>query len=501
MLFASFLDAGLIPFYVFTALMARMELQLATDASGKWQTLFNDDTITSKIVRATFLLGIVDGSIHLVSLLLSIYLATMFRKIARLPPDMNPLEDNLTSRHKRNKSSLVDNRFSKSTTLTNNSTHEGKEKDGLDSPTRSVPFMHTRNDSHSNISDVPAPLFSPRASRTDVSNAYYDQPRSQRSSRINLSEQSPNSASLNRQSRTVFPNLMLQDKEQTGSNQPARSPPTNLKRSPTKSSSVYSGDSNPVTRLKSTAPSLGDSNWITHPSPSTSPSPSPPRELKHLIGGNNTTKPSYAPLSQTAPFEYTTNNENHPPLGPLQMNPPTPPFNQRKIRNGGGGAGEGQGGSLVGLGTWFNHQQPQKMHPYQTQQSRALLSTSGNTSNHHSTWGPGTLGINKAKTWGEIGGGGGMLSGPTAGGRKNGNGGRYNGSAGGSAGGNGIGSNSNRDTRTRVVSRSGVEVRSGGILPHGGVRSREVSGKIMEEGRGGGGGRGGTANWSFVRID
>ncbi len=40
----------------------------------------------------------------------------------------------------------------------------------------------------------------------------------------------------------------------------------------------------------------------------------------------------------------------------------------------------------------------------------------------------------------------------------------------------------------RVVSRSGVEVRDGGILPSGGVRAREVSGKVMEEGRGMGGG-------------
>ena len=40
----------------------------------------------------------------------------------------------------------------------------------------------------------------------------------------------------------------------------------------------------------------------------------------------------------------------------------------------------------------------------------------------------------------------------------------------------------------RVVSRSGVEVRDGGILPSGGVRARVVSGKVMEEGRGAGGG-------------
>lgn len=40
----------------------------------------------------------------------------------------------------------------------------------------------------------------------------------------------------------------------------------------------------------------------------------------------------------------------------------------------------------------------------------------------------------------------------------------------------------------RVISRSGVEVGARGILPNGGVRAREVSGKVMEEGRGTGGG-------------
>lgn len=40
----------------------------------------------------------------------------------------------------------------------------------------------------------------------------------------------------------------------------------------------------------------------------------------------------------------------------------------------------------------------------------------------------------------------------------------------------------------RVVSRSGIEVRQSGILPVGGVRAREVSGKVMEEGRGDAGG-------------
>lgn len=70
--------------------------------------------------------------------------------------------------------------------------------------------------------------------------------------------------------------------------------------------------------------------------------------------------------------------------------------------------------------------------------------------------GPGIVGIGKARAWGGMGRSG----------------------AGNVSGGG------------RVVSRSGVEVRQNGILPSGGVRAREVSGKIMEEGRGG------TARWT-----
>ena len=40
----------------------------------------------------------------------------------------------------------------------------------------------------------------------------------------------------------------------------------------------------------------------------------------------------------------------------------------------------------------------------------------------------------------------------------------------------------------RVISRSGVEVKERGIYPSGGIRAREVSGKVMEEGRTGTGG-------------
>lgn len=432
MLFASFLDVGLIPFLVFSALISHTQSIEPNNAPGHWTTLFGSDQATTKIVFSTFTVSLTNGCMHLVSLIISIYLGVIFRKISQLPPDMNPLEDNLTSRHKRNKSSLFDNRMSQATTATANSQTNSKAEDPLISPPRTVPFMHTRNSSHDNITNVSHPNASPRVSRTDLAAPFYDQPPahrssrteiqepfykqpvSQRSSRINLQSQYHDSPPSHRSSHPPFHDISL---DQNPPKQMEQTPPkpiaqTSITRSPTKSSSIYS--SSTITtiasnRPRSAAPSLPDSNWITHPSPS----PSPPRELKHLRN-----KPSYQPLSQTSPFEYTNQDENMMPR-PLKMNPPTPPIQQQERR--------------------------------QNFEKRALVPGTGNVGGQ-GTWEPGTVGLGKARAWGGMG------------------------RTGGGMGGGG-----------RVVSRSGVEVREGGIFPSGGVRAREVSGKVMEEGRGTGG--------------
>ena len=448
MLFAAIIDVSLVPFYVFAALMARAECTEPVGTPNSWQTLFNDSAITYKIVYSTFLICVTCGSLHLISLLLSLYLGVLFRKISRLPPDMNPLEDNLTSRHKRNKSSILENSNNQASMATSNSGLESEIDDPLISPRRSVPFMHTRNDSGSNLSEVPHPNASPRASRSDISTSLYGQPSSERNSRTIMSSilgHPPIQGPSNLTSRTHFPILTLPNRQPTipdltekaqsrAQSTPGKQPPQDqqqtLNRSPTTSSSVYSTDTTTATnttmnaRSLSTVPSLPDNNWITHPSSSPSPSPSPPRELKNL--GK---KGAYQPLSQISPFEYTFNNENQPPYirkHPLEMNPPTPVTKQWKRR------------------------------ATQNQQ-RALTPGNGNVK-HHGNWnqGPGIVGIGKARAWR------GMAQQV---GRPNGDG--------------------------RVVSRSGVEVRGGGILPNGGVRAREVSGKLMEEGRG-------TSNWDLI---
>ncbi|KAJ5666478.1 uncharacterized protein N7477_008926 [Penicillium maclennaniae] len=137
--FASTLDLGLIPFYVFTAIIAHAEY---TEDAYHWGTMFKSTELTVDISEAMFICALANAGLHLVSLSLSIYLAVIFRKISNLPPDLNPLEDNLTARPQRSRKEInIDEKHMSSSTLA--STME----DPLIGPPRSVPFIHTRGHS------------------------------------------------------------------------------------------------------------------------------------------------------------------------------------------------------------------------------------------------------------------------------------------------------------------------------------------------------------------
>ncbi|KAJ5569451.1 uncharacterized protein N7459_008881 [Penicillium hispanicum] len=138
-LFASTLDAGLIPFYVFTAFMAHGEY---TSDAYHWGTLFGNSEVTVEVTEATFICAIVNAGLHLISLSISIFLAVIFRKISHLPPDMNPLEDNLTARPRKNRKRIDEDEKHMS-----QSTLNSAMDDPLIGSPRSVPFMHTRDQS------------------------------------------------------------------------------------------------------------------------------------------------------------------------------------------------------------------------------------------------------------------------------------------------------------------------------------------------------------------
>ena len=357
MIFAAIIDSGLVPFFVVSALMARTEYTEPSDSQGRWQTLFNTDVTSDKIFYTTFLLSVIDGSLHSISLVISIYLTIVFRKIAKLPPDANPLEDNLTSRtHKRNKSSVIDKRISEATTATANSKQNSKSEDPLIPPTRNVPFMHTRTESTHDLDNGSRPYFSPRGSRTDFSDPFYHQPYSDSSSHIKHSHspqrprsfyEQPSSNCSTRTDVRQSPNRPHSCYEQPFME---RSSPPNIPRAPTMSPSVYTNFSRPPstrppstrpgsTRPRSVAPTvMSDDNWISHPSPPGSP----PVEFQHLRTLN---KKDYAPIPQSAP---AWNNEN---FNPLELNPPTPPNFERRQRAQHAPLNQGTGNSLgFGIG-------------------------------------------------------------------------------------------------------------------------------------------------------
>lgn len=350
MIFAAIVDAGLVPFFVVMAITARTEYIEPHNTKGRWQTLFGTDITNDKIFYATFLLSMVEGSLHLISLVISIYLTVIFRKISNLPPDANPLEDNLTSRaHKRNKSSIADNRSSQAT-MTNSKRESGVEDPPMSS-TRNVPFMHTRTESTPDLNNAPRPYFSPRESRNDISVPFYSQPPSERSSRLNTS-QSPNRPRSfyeqpvsNRSTRTDIrqsPTRPRSFYEQPSSERSSR---PDIPRAPTRSPSVYTDFSRPTsTRPPSTRPAStqprpaaptmkSNDNWITHPSPPSSPA----AEFQHLRTLN---RKDYAPLPQSAP---AWNVEN---FNPLELNPPTPPNAERRPTAQGRPLTQGTGNSL-----------------------------------------------------------------------------------------------------------------------------------------------------------
>ena len=148
-------------------------------AEGRWRTFFSSENITNLILESTWLVALVLGILHLLSFGLDIYLVLVFRKIVSMPPDMNPLEDNLTSRraykHKYKSSEAT------LSTVTPSSPTRTSQANSLPE-NRPISFIQTRNESN--------PSFSPhnpetaRLSRTELS--MYSQPQSARTSRADL---------------------------------------------------------------------------------------------------------------------------------------------------------------------------------------------------------------------------------------------------------------------------------------------------------------------------
>ncbi|KAM0712526.1 hypothetical protein Q7P37_011623 [Cladosporium fusiforme] len=105
-IFGMMMDSGLIPFYVYTSWFAHQNWIAEPGSETRWRNIFNnDDSSTNPLLFATFLVSAITGFFHLITIGIGAWLAIIFRKISAYPPDLNPLEDNLTSRKHQYKNS------------------------------------------------------------------------------------------------------------------------------------------------------------------------------------------------------------------------------------------------------------------------------------------------------------------------------------------------------------------------------------------------------------
>lgn len=173
--FSAVTDLATLPLYTYGCLSVR-------NSSDHWGTLLPDENLMNYFLPSLYYALFASAVTHLVSLCISLWLALKFRQISRLPPDMNPLEDNLTSRHQKKLSVattatyLTEEDKRLSTPLTD-SPRSGMPYDDVDRPP-AVPFHATRSSPRSSFgsADFPArqyqitpgnsPKHSPRNSAT-----------------------------------------------------------------------------------------------------------------------------------------------------------------------------------------------------------------------------------------------------------------------------------------------------------------------------------------------
>jgi hypothetical protein len=312
--------------------------------------MFPTDIETDKVLRTLWLTGIAVAGLHLLSLFLDLYLLVVFRKITKLPPDMNPLEDNLTSRrntkHKHKNSSISaithltgqnEKRFSDQSTVAGNRLSQADPllaKD-IPSPEKSqIAFMHTRTDSEMTYS--PHTPHSARQSKERMS--MYSQPPSAYQSRKSLNHRND-----------LHQRDDVDDNETLAQRKSFLSQQANIKRHSRNNSYVTTSSKNdyytpPATARtdkhegdsdlplqKDSRESLQDDNWFVYPEENDGPKQEehnlapPPKQS--LLSSNQ----AYHTLS---PYEDVSDVENERELEkpmvpqPLRMNPPTPPPTQ-----------------------------------------------------------------------------------------------------------------------------------------------------------------------------
>ncbi|KAK6333668.1 hypothetical protein TWF730_003852 [Orbilia blumenaviensis] len=143
-LFAVGSDCCLIPFYVFISLWTwqqRAQMIATPDNPNNWVSVFNKDSaeFNQLMVFISFITACAGGGLMVITVMLGLFIAITFRRISRLPPDMNPLDDSAYTSLTTRPSSK---RFSKSSMASEESFEKTASRDV--SPKRAVPFLEVR---------------------------------------------------------------------------------------------------------------------------------------------------------------------------------------------------------------------------------------------------------------------------------------------------------------------------------------------------------------------
>lgn len=329
--FALVMDGGFIPLYVFTALYSKRNSDLEAGTKGRWRTIFPTDEEADKVLLTAWLTATTVAGLHIVSLVLDLHLLVVFRKISHLPPDMNPLEENLTTRrknkHKHKNSSISalepltgqDKRFS---TQSEAATLIGSRKSQADPyhAEKNVPspdenhmsFLHTRRDSNT--------AYSPHTPQSARHSRIYSQPPSAAASRGDLHRRGDDSDNETLSQRKA---ILAQQKRNSqaastmSSKQSFYTPPS------TADNDQTSGD---LSKQK-----LQSDNWFVLNGPADDADQtsalmpkSPAQQNKSGVRSIFSSAQGYKVVS---PYDNMSDDENDAPLmpQPLRMNPITPP--------------------------------------------------------------------------------------------------------------------------------------------------------------------------------
>ncbi len=337
--FALVTDAGFIPFYVYTLLLSRRNADMEAGTAGRWRTMFPTDDETNIILLTTWLTATTAAGLHLISALLDIYLVIVFRKITKLPPDMNPLEDNLTrrkSKHKHKNSSISavtpflddDKRYSGQSTISvdRNSQTDPLLSQDVPSPTKTrISFMNTRNNSETAYS----PHTPQSAHQSKERFSMYSQPQTARQSRTSLAHRddiyrrndSVDNETLAQRKSFLAQQANMQHHKRnnsrvtTSSKQDFHTPPTTARTD----QSASTGD---IALEKSSRQDLKNDNWFVYGDDNEEQG----NDARYLLPKQTKVgqKKGYTTVSSYDVSDVEDETDRPMVPQPLRMNPPTP---------------------------------------------------------------------------------------------------------------------------------------------------------------------------------